>query len=146
MKASGLLETWNLFYNSGGWDDYPPQWTIRPQKELRLRTSPMVSTSYYIRCAKILRLMASHLKLKKDIKEYDTAIATMSKGILDNAWDEECGYFGYVIHDKEYNPIGLYRTEEGVNFNMGIDGVTPLVAGICRTYRRREMPYRSPPR
>ena len=130
MKASGLLETWNLFYNSGGWDDYPPQWAIRPQKELRSRTSPMVSTSYYIRCAKILRLMASHLNLKKDIKEYDADIATMTKGILDNAWDDECGYFGYVIHDQEYRPVGLYRTDEGANFNMGIDGVTPLVAGI----------------
>ena len=130
MKASGLLETWNLFYNSGGWDDYPAQWTIRPQKELRLRTSPMVSTSYYIRCAKILRLMASHLGLKADVKEFDRNIATMAKGILDNAWDDECGYFGYVVHDKDYKPIGLYRTDEGVNFNMGIDGVTPLVAGI----------------
>ena len=130
IKASGLLETWNIFYNSGGWDDYPAQWTIRPQKELRLRTSPMVSTSYYIRCAKILRLMASHLDLKADVKEYDKAVATMSKGILDNAWDEECGYFGYVVHNKEYEPIGLYRTDEGVNFNMGLDGVTPLVAGI----------------
>lgn len=48
-KASGLLETWNIFYNSGGWDDYPPQWMLRPQKELRRRTTPMVSTSYYIR-------------------------------------------------------------------------------------------------
>lgn len=130
MKASGLLETWNIFYNSGGWDDYPPQWAIRPQKELRARTSPMVSTSYYIRCAKIMRLMAAHLKLKKDVKQYDAAISRMSKGILDNAWDEECGYFGYVIHDEDYKPVGLYRTDDGVNFNMGIDGVTPLVAGI----------------
>ncbi len=137
IKASGLLETWNLFYNSGGWDDYPAQWTIRPQKELRLRTSPMVSTSYYIRCAKILRLMASHLGLKSDVKQYDKNIATMSKGILDNAWDEECGYFGYVVHNKEYQPIGLYRTEEGVNFNMGLDGVTPLVAGIT-THEQQE--------
>ena len=139
IKASGLLETWNMFYNSGGWDDYPAQWTIRPQKELRLRTSPMVSTSYYIRCAKIMRLLAAHLNLKKDVKEYDAAIAKMSKGILDNAWDEECGYFGYVIHDKEYNPTGLYRTEEGVNFNMGIDGVTPLVAGITTPQQQERL-------
>ena len=139
IKASGLIETWNLFYNSGGWDDYPPQWTIRPQKELRLRTSPMVSTSYYIRCAKILRLLASHMNLKKDVQEYDKAITKMSKGILDNAWDEECGYFGYVIHDKEYKPIGLYRTDEGVNFNMGIDGVTPLVAGITTEHQQERL-------
>ena len=139
-KASGLLETWNIFYNSGGWDDYPPQWTLRPQKELRSRTTPMVSTSYYIRCAKILRLLASHLeagskgKARKpftaDIKQFDADIAAMSAGILGNAWDPEAGYFGYVEHDVDGKPLGLYRTGEGVNFNMGLDGVTPLVAGI----------------
>lgn len=139
-KPSGLLETWNLFYNSGGWDDYPPQWTLRPQKELRSRTTPMVSTSYYIRCGKILRLMASHLaEISKyadrkaylaDIKKFESDIAAMSKGILDHAWDAETGYFGYVEHDTDGNAGGIYRTREGVHFNMGLDGVTPLVAGI----------------
>lgn len=129
-KPSGLLETWNIFYNSGGWDDYPPQWTLRPQKELRARTTPMVSTSYYIRCARILRLLAAHLGEKKDVKQFDRDIAEMSRGILDNAWDEESGYFGYVEHDEDGKPQRLYRTEDGANYDMGLDGVTPLVAGI----------------
>lgn len=139
-KPSGLLATWSIFYNSGGWDDYPAQWTLRPQKGLRARTAPMVSTSYYIRCAKILRLLASHLqqvskgKARKgfaaDVRQFDSAISAMSRGILDNAWDEESGYFGYVMHDADDMPQGLYRTDFGVNYNMGLDGVTPLVAGI----------------
>ena len=139
-KASGLLSTWSIFYNSGGWDDYPPQHALRPQKELRARTAPMVSTSYYIRCAKILRLIARHLSLsakgkekkslQADLRQFDADIAAMGKGILDNAWDAECGYFGYVEHDDAGKVLGLYRTEEGVNFNMGLDGVSPLVAGI----------------
>ncbi|MBP5721063.1 MAG: hypothetical protein J6W82_08370 [Bacteroidales bacterium] len=139
-RKSGLLETWNLFYNSGGWDDYPPQWALRPQKELRSRTLPMVSTSYYIRCAKILRLLASHLasdtKCKErsaytaDIKQFDSDIKVLSTGILANAWDTQTGWFGYVQHDSEERPTGIYRTDEGVNYNMGLDGVTPLVAGI----------------
>lgn len=136
MKASGLLETWNIFYNSGGWDDYPAQWSIRPQKKLRAHTSPMVSNAYYVRCAKILRLMATHLGLKQDIKEYDRDIETISNAILAHAWDEECGYFGYVIHDESYTPIGLYRTSDGVNYNMGLDGVTPLVAGITTPHQQ----------
>ncbi len=127
---SGLLATWKLFYSSGGWDDYPPQHALRSAQELRSRTAPMVSTSYYIRCAKILRLLATHLGEKKDLKQYDADIAAMGKGILDNAWDGEAGYFGYVEHDTEGRPVGLYRTPEGVNFNRGLDGVTPLVAGI----------------
>lgn len=147
-KPSGLLATWGIFYNSGGWDDYPPQWALRPQKELRSRTAPMVSTSYYIRCARILRLLAAQLGLKKDVKQYDKDIAQMSKGILDNAWDAESGYFGYVHHDVKGQATGVYRwnPEMGVpaqdgtrpakpgakstNFDMGLDGVTPLVAGI----------------
>ena len=139
-KPSGLLATWSIFYNSGGWDDYPAQWTLRPQKELRARTAPMVSTSYYIRCAKILRLMASHLSdqakgkdrkaLKADIKQFDADIKAMSNGIQNNAWDAQTGYFGYVEHDADGQPQKLYRTEDGVNYNMGLDGVTPLTAGI----------------
>lgn len=130
-KASGLLETWNLFYNSGGWDDYPPQWTLRPQKELRSRTLPMVSASYYIRCARILRLMASHLGEKKDIRQFDADIKAMADGILKNAWDADSGYFGYVEHDAEGKALRIFTTAEGVNYNMGLDGVTPLVAGIA---------------
>lgn len=129
-KASGLLETWNLFYNSGGWDDYPPQWTLRPQKELRSRTLPMVSASYYIRCAKILRLIAAHLGEKKDIRQFEADIKAMADGILKNAWDTDSGYFGYVEHDAEGKAQRIFSTPEGFNYNMGLDGVTPLVAGI----------------
>jgi len=157
-KPSGLLETWNIFYNSGGWDDYPPQWFLRPQEELRAKTTPMVSTSYYIRCAKILRLLAAHMvssgpkngrkTLQKDIRQYDADIAEMSKGVLDNAWDAESGYFGYVRHDDKGKAEGLYLwtpemgipAQDGIrpaaagtkstNFDRGLDGVSPLVAGI----------------
>ena len=163
-KASGLLATWNLFYNSGGWDDYPPQWMLRPQTELRSRTTPMVSTSYYIRCGKILRLMASHLasvskKAEKkaylaDVKQFDADIADMSKGILDNAWDPASGYFAYVEHDEDgrakcqyiWKPdMGIPAQDgtravkgpaESTNFDRGLDGVAPLVAGIVSDSQR----------
>ena len=32
MAGSGLLRTWDYFYNSGGWDDYPPQHALRGNK------------------------------------------------------------------------------------------------------------------
>ena len=163
-KASGLLETWNIFYNSGGWDDYPPQWMLRPQKELRKRTTPMVSTSYYIRCGKILRLMASHLAsvskkdekkaYQADVKQFDADIADMSRGILDNAWDPASGYFAYVEHDEQgiakcryiWSPeMGIPAQDgtravkgaaESTNFDRGLDGVAPLVAGIVSDSQR----------
>ena len=166
-KPSGLLETWNIFYSSGGWDDYPPQWMLRPQKELRSRTTPMVSTAYYIRCGKILRILASHLAAsvpKKeraaftaDIKQFDADIAAMSKGILDNAWDAESGYFGYVHHNADGYATGIYTwtpemgipaqdgtravkgSAKSTNFDRGLDGVAPLVAGIVSDTQREAL-------
>lgn len=132
LMPSGLLRTWDYFYNSGGWDDYPPQHDLRSHTDKYSSVAPMVSTSFYIRAAKILRLLASHMGLKKDVKEYDRDIKAMSAAILDNAWDPEEGYFGYVEHDAQGHPQGLYRWKDGkTNFNMGLDGVSPLVAGIC---------------
>lgn len=136
---SGLLRTWKIFYNSGGWDDYAAQKFLTDHPDIREHTAPMVSTSYYIRCARILRQLARHLGLKKDISQYDKDIAAMSRGILDNAWDEDCGYFGYVLHDDGGKAVDILRTADGVNFNMGLDGCTPLVAGIASDEQNERM-------
>ncbi|MGH9638875.1 MAG: MGH1-like glycoside hydrolase domain-containing protein, partial [Bryobacteraceae bacterium] len=47
------------------------------------------------------------------------------------SWDAESGYFGYVMHDQSGKPSGILRTAGGVNFNMGLGGVSPLISGIC---------------
>jgi hypothetical protein len=48
-----------------------------------------------------------------------------------HAWDDEAGYFSYVQHDEQGHPVGILRHESGQNFNRGLDGASPLVAGIC---------------
>lgn len=128
--GSGLMATWKLFYNSGGWDDYPPQSYLTSHKDQRANTAPVVSTAYYLRCAKILRMLAAHLGLGKDVKSYDSDIRTLATALQRYSWDEEAGYFSYVVHDENGNASGIFRTGDGTNFNMGLDGVTPLVAGI----------------
>ena len=131
MMPSGLIRTWDYFYNSGGWDDYPPQHDLVEHPEGYPHVAPMVSSAYYIRAAKIMRLFASKMGLKTDVRQYDADIKKMSQAILNHAWDEDCGYFGYVTHDARGRASGLYRYGDGSNFNMGLDGVSPLVAGIC---------------
>lgn len=126
MKGSGLLRTWDYFYNSGGWDDYPPQHALRDKASV----TPVVTSAYYIRAAKILRLAAKELGLKKDIKEYEQMIKQLSNALQTYAWDEETGYFGYVLHDGDGKPKGIYRYKDGSNFNKGLDGVSPLIANI----------------
>lgn len=65
MAGSGLLRTWDYFYNSGGWDDYPPQHALRGNKSQYQSVAPVVTSAYYLRAAKILRLAAKELGLKR---------------------------------------------------------------------------------
>lgn len=131
MMPSGFVRTWDLWYSTGGWDDYPPQHWLRSHEDLYASVAPAVSTSFYIRAAKILRLTASILGYKSDIKQYDKDIARMSKALLGSAWDEEAGYFSYVTHGPDGKPDGFLRAADGSNFNKGLDGTSPLAAGIC---------------
>ena len=54
----------------------------------------------------------------------------------------ETGYFGYVMHDKDGKPKGIYRYKDGSNFNRGLDGVSPLIAKhlLQRTNKRDDKP------
>jgi hypothetical protein len=128
--GSGLLQTWDYFYNSGGWDDYPPQVAVHAQA-LEGSVTPVITTAQVIRIAKILRHAARTLELDADIAEYDALIAASTEALQRHAWDEASGYFGYVQHDAAGAPRGILRHERGENFNRGIDGLYPLIAGIC---------------
>lgn len=135
---SGLLRTWDYFYNSGGWDDYPPQKFVG-EKRLKATVTPVISTATAIRVAKILKSFAEILGFHEDVKEYDRNIATFSNAIQSLAWDADSGYFGYIEHSSDGKPLRILRTEAGDNFNRGIDGVYPLVAGICTDEQRRRL-------
>ncbi|MCE6989854.1 MGH1-like glycoside hydrolase domain-containing protein [Dyadobacter sp. CY323] len=128
---SGLLKSWDYFYNSAGWDDYPPQVGVHVQK-LEDQIAPVSNTAHAIRVAKMLRMMAVKLGEKEDVKAYDQQINTLSRALQQHSWDPESGYFGYVKHDPKGNANGIFRFgDQNVNYNMGLDGVSPLIAGIC---------------
>jgi hypothetical protein len=101
------------------------------QEKITSTVAPAVNSSHTIRCAKLLRRMAEALGHTEDFAEYDDDIAVLSSSLQNYSWDEGSGYYGYVLHDDEGKPTGIVRTESGVNFNMGLDGVAPLIAGIC---------------
>lgn len=131
MMPSGLVRTWDLWYNSGGWDDYPAQQWLVKHPELYASVVPTVSTAFYIRAAKILRLTAALLGYKADIKQYDADIRKMSAALQNHAWDPAAGYYSYVTHDASGVPDGILRAPDGSNFDRGLDGTSPLAAGIC---------------
>ncbi len=141
--ASGLLHTWDYNYNSGGWDDYPPQHALIQEPERRRRIAPMVTTSHAIRFGKILSQIATELGRDGDVLDLRKDTTHWGQA-LEQAWDEEAGYFAYLEHDAKGQPKGCYRHDSGENYNRGLDGVSPLITGElgeARTSRLLEQLY-----
>ncbi|MGR5437040.1 MGH1-like glycoside hydrolase domain-containing protein [Vibrio owensii] len=128
---SDILRTWDVYrWDSGGWDDYPAQiHTIH--NELFDTVTPTANTAYIIRGAKILAMAAKHLGRNADVALFNQDIERFTNALQTHAWDDEVGYFSYVTHDKEGNPTGPLRYSDGTNYNMGLDGIMPLMAGVC---------------
>ncbi len=135
---SDILSTWDYFYNSGGWDDYPPQKYMHDHA-MEESTTPVVTTSHVIRIAKILRMAADELGLKDDEKVYTKDIARFAAALQKYSWDEPSGYFSYVLYDANKKPSGKLLYKDKVNLDMGFDGLSPLVAGITTKEQTTKM-------
>lgn len=134
---TGLVRTWQLFYNSGGWDDYPPQYAMR-RAEVTRNVAPAISTSFLILISKILTLAAEALGMDADIPQY-AADAQRLRTALQYAWDEETGYFCYTTYDENGKLTGFLRDANGAQLNMGLDGVYPFIAGEGTQQQRARM-------
>jgi hypothetical protein len=130
QMGSGLLKTWDYFYNSGGWDDYPAQAGVHAQK-LESSVSPVITTAQCIRFAKILRMAAKQSGKTADVLTYDKDILKFSMALQRYSWNSSSGYFSYVNHDASGQPTGPFKFADGSDYNMGLDGAYPLMAGIC---------------
>ena len=127
---SNLLRTWEYFFESGGWDDYPAQiYTLESCDESRIAC--VAITAHVIRSAKILLAVAESLGHEEDYNIYLNDIDVFSSALQTYSWDEKSGYFSYVEHDKNGLPTGILKTNCNKNYNMGLDGVLPLFSGIC---------------
>ncbi len=134
QMKSGMLKTWHMDYNSGGWDDYPPQHFIevnsyqKHEKPDYSNTTPVITTSNAILISKILKNIAT--AFGEPTEEFDECIARLSAAIQSGPWDEEVGYFSYMVHDDEGNPTGFLRAADGSNYNQGFDGIYPYIASV----------------
>lgn len=123
--GTGLLCPWAYFYNSAGWDDYPAQAHVADQG-LGQKVSPVANTAYTIRAARLLALAAEILGRENDSGEYQADVNRSSEALHTFSWDRESGYFGYVVDETKAH----LKAPDGSNFNRGLDGVSPLVAGL----------------
>ena len=139
LVPSGLLKTWDYFYNSGGWDDYPPQFYSHQNGLTPDNITPASSTAHAIRCAKILTMMAFNIgSLDADIAEYTDDQNRFIQALQKYSWDEKAGYFSYVLHDKGI-PTGKLYHESGQNFNMGLDGAEPIISGMLSQEQEQQL-------
>lgn len=135
---SGLLRPWDYFYNSGGWDDYPPQKYIH-ENNMEQTVAPVVTTSHVIRCAKILAYLAKRMNRNVDANIFQADVTRLSDALKCHSWDEASGYYGYVLHDTCGSPVGILRYQENINFNMGLGGVSPLFADVCTDEQAKKL-------
>ena len=98
---SDILSTWDYFYNSGGWDDYPPQKYMHDHA-MEQGTTPVVTTSHVIRIAKILRMAADELGLKDDEKLYTKDIARFAAALQKYSWRNGSLHCSDVVVHKLY--------------------------------------------
>ncbi len=137
---SGLLKTWDYFYNSGGWDDYAPQKYLRENQLLRQSVTPVITTAQCIRAAKIMELCAKAMDLPADVLNYEQQIKLMSEPLQQFSWDEVTGYYSYVVHDGAGKAQKIFRyPTDSSNYNMGLDGVSPLFSGIATKAQQKKM-------
>lgn len=125
---SGLTTTFDYFYNCSGMDDLPPQKAMYAEKKQKYMT-PVISSCEVIRCAKILYMAADLLGKNEDKETYLHDIERVTDALQKYSWDEECGYFSYVIHDENGNPKEQYKNAQGENLNKTMDGIYPIIAG-----------------
>lgn len=136
--GNGLLTTYDYWYSHCGMDDLPVQVEMIRRKAEQY-TCPCLSTSQIILAGKIMKMVASYLGKDEDIKIYDDDITVSSKALNELSWDEESGYFAYTIYDENGKLKGFMRTEDGENFNKGIEGVYPFVAGAVNGERKQRL-------
>ena len=132
---SGLTTTFDYFYNCSGMDDLPPQKTMYAENKQKWMT-PCISSSQVIRCAKILYMVADLLEKEDDKATYIRDIERVSNALQKYSWDEDCGYFSYVIHDENGDAKEQYRTSDGENLNKTMDGIYPIIAGAVTKDQR----------
>ena len=126
QKDSGIFSLWHLFYNSGGWDDYPTQKLVHDEKK-EATVCPVVNTAFTLLCARILAKIAK--LVGEDDSLYLSDIEFFTHALNKYAWDEESGYV-----EHENGKTSVYRNM-GVNADMGMDGAYPYIAGATDEYR-----------
>lgn len=141
---SGLLKTWHIFYNSGGWDDYPPQKALLDNSNKRKspnysNTTPVITTAALIIISKIMKNISHIFGITENDNLFDTSAKKCEHALQSICWDEESGYYSYIVHNENGLPEKIFRHKSGENYNRGFDGIYPYIAGISNLHQSKKI-------
>lgn len=136
--GNGLLTAYDYWYSCSGMDDYPAQVKMIADKA-EAYSCPCITTAQVILAGKILRMAASFLGKEQDMAQYEKDISESTDSLNKYAWDEESGYYGYTLYDKDASKPYIMKTEKGENCNKGMDGIYPLIAGAADGERKQKL-------
>ena len=136
--GNGLLTVYDYWYSCSGMDDYPAQVEMIKNKA-EPYSCPCLPTAHIIRAAKILRAAAEFYGFTDDIAVYDKDIEESANALNTLAWDEESGYYGYTMYDKDPEKPYIMKTADGENWNKGFDGIYPLFADVVPADRKAKL-------
>jgi len=132
----GCLNPFRYTYNSAGWDDYPAQ-RYAEKKGLSAKAGTVANTAHALRAAKLLRNAACVLGKKKDIDILSNDIEYFTYALESFMWDDATGYYAWVVREGNRKRQMLWKDK--INANMGLGGLSPLVAGVENEKRVRRM-------
>ncbi|MDO4267030.1 MAG: trehalase family glycosidase [Eubacteriales bacterium] len=135
---TGLTNTYDYYYNASGMDDLPAQLYVF-HHGLQNTVAPVVSVCMLILSGKILKRIAEWLGRQEDKAVYERDIERWSDALQTYSWDEETGYFSYVVHDEAGDFKCRMVTEDGENFNKGMEGCLPFLADACTPQQRQRL-------
>ncbi len=132
--SSGLLNPYAEGYNTLGIDDYPVQHEEGVNGWYG-KVSTVSATAHAIRTGQIMKLLARELGKDDDIAHLDEHLRYLSEALLRWSWDDESGYFNHVFDETKEQ----VKYKDGHSYNMGLDGVSPLLTTICSQEQKERL-------
>ena len=70
--------------------------------------APFAAGVHLVRIAKFMKAIAEYFGYEQDVQQYADDAKQVGDAIVNHAWDEESGYFGYVQYMTEISTLQVF--------------------------------------
>lgn len=131
---SGLLTTYDHFYNSFGIDDDPLQHRVE-KHDLGAQVAPVACTAHTIRACRICALFLLEIGEQEKAQHYLKQAQSLDAALQQHSWNGRRGRFEWVF-TPDASPFAQHPL--GAE-NDGVDGIAGLCAGIGDSVQQQQV-------